>query len=74
MRLLCPNRLTTERKKRTVPKETATEDQIKSLHVTSSHPTHSSSKPGILCLDLHPNQKLVQDASTRPPSCKVTLY
>jgi pre-mRNA-processing factor 19 len=50
--------LTTERKKRTVPKETATEDQIKSLHVTSSHPTHSSSKPGILCLDLHPNQKL----------------
>ncbi len=52
-------RLTAERKKRTVPKETATEEQIKSLHVTSSHPTHSSSKPGILCLDLHPNQKLV---------------
>jgi pre-mRNA-processing factor 19 len=51
--------LTAERKKRTVPKETATEEQIKSIHATSSHPTHSSSKPGILCLDLHPNQKLV---------------
>jgi pre-mRNA-processing factor 19 len=51
--------LTSERKKRTVPKETASEEQIKSLRLTSSHPTHSSSKPGILCLDLHPNQKLV---------------
>lgn len=50
--------LTTERKQRTVPKETATEDQIKSMQAVSSHPTHSASKPGILCLDLHPTKPL----------------
>jgi len=51
--------LTAERKKRTIPEGTADEDQIRTLHLKSSHPTHSSSKPGILCLDLHSNQKLV---------------
>jgi pre-mRNA-processing factor 19 len=50
--------LTAERKKRSPPKETASEDQVKSLKAVSNNPTHSPSKPGILCLDLHPNQQL----------------
>jgi len=27
--------------------------------VVSSHPVHGASKPGILCLDIHPNQNLI---------------
>lgn len=53
-------RLTAERKQRTIPKETATEEDIKRYGVLSSHPTHSSSEPGILCVDIHPaNQSMV---------------
>jgi pre-mRNA-processing factor 19 len=48
-------RLTAERKQRTIPKETASEEEVKNYQVLSSHPTHSSSEPGILCLDIHPS-------------------
>jgi len=53
-------RLTAERKQRSIPKETASEESVKRYSVLSSHPTHSSSKPGILCVDIHPtNQSMV---------------
>jgi len=32
-------------------------EQIASMEMAASHPLHSASKPGILCLDLHPTQQ-----------------
>jgi len=52
-------KLTAERKKRTIPKETATEEEIQRYASVSSHAVHAASKPGILCLDIHPNQNLI---------------
>ncbi|KAL6057393.1 Pre-mRNA-processing factor 19 [Balamuthia mandrillaris] len=51
--------LTAERKQRKIPEDTATPNDIKTYREISSHPPHSASKPGILCLDLHPTQPLV---------------
>jgi len=52
-------KLTAERKKRVIPKETATEEDIRAYKVASTNSVHAASKPGILCLDIHPNQALV---------------
>jgi len=50
-------KLSKGRKKRPMPDGLASVDDLKSYVVTSSHTTHSASKPGILCLDLHPNKE-----------------
>jgi pre-mRNA-processing factor 19 len=50
-------KLTSERKKRVIPKETATLDSIKKYRQVSSHSVHSASKPGVLCLDMHPTRQ-----------------
>eukprot|EP01087_Luapelamoeba_hula_P013721 TRINITY_DN3941_c0_g1_i1.p1 TRINITY_DN3941_c0_g1~~TRINITY_DN3941_c0_g1_i1.p1 ORF type:complete len:417 (+),score=74.61 TRINITY_DN3941_c0_g1_i1:1008-2258(+) len=52
-------KLTAERKQRRLASELATENDLKNYRVVSSHAVHSSSKPGILCVDIHPNQNLV---------------
>jgi len=52
-------KLTAERKKRIIAPETATVEDIRQYAVLSSHPVHAASKPGILCLDIHPNQNLL---------------
>lgn len=48
--------LSKQRKKRTIPESLASKEQIQSWTVASSHPLHKPSKPGILCLDINPNQ------------------
>jgi len=53
-------KLSKGRKKRPMPDGLASVDDLKAYAVTSSHTTHSASKPGVLCLDLHPtNENLV---------------
>jgi len=50
-------KLTQARKQRTIPKETAEAATVKTYQVVSSHPTHSASLPGILCLDIDPKNE-----------------
>jgi pre-mRNA-processing factor 19 len=55
-------RLTKGRKKRIkqLAGEVASRDKLKKYSCSSSHPLHSSTQPGILCLDIHPtNQDMV---------------
>jgi len=52
-------KLTAERKKRTIPKETATEEDVRNYKTVSSHAVHAASKAGILCVDIHPNQNWI---------------
>jgi len=49
--------LSKDRRKRTTSPTLATAEDIKSYQVTSSHNTHSSSAPGVLCVDIHPTQQ-----------------
>jgi len=44
-------------KKKILPPNLASADDIDKLKLTSSHPLHSSSQPGILCMDLHPTKQ-----------------
>lgn len=37
--------------------EAASRDKLKKYTCTASHPLHSSTQPGILCLDIHPTQQ-----------------
>lgn len=48
------SQLTAKRKKREVPKELKTVEDLKQFKVKGSYPLHSSAKPGITCLDIHP--------------------
>jgi pre-mRNA-processing factor 19 len=47
--------LSSARKKRVISKELSTVDKIKNYEVKGSYPLHSTTKPGITCLDIHPN-------------------
>ena len=49
------SQLSTARKKRVISKELATPDRIKSYTVKGSYPLHSTTKPGVTCLDIHPD-------------------
>jgi pre-mRNA-processing factor 19 len=42
------------RKKREISKELTSVDKIKNYNVRGSYPLHSTTKPGITCLDIHP--------------------
>lgn len=44
-------------KKKILPPNLASADEIDKLKLAASHPLHSSSQPGILCMDLHPTQQ-----------------
>jgi pre-mRNA-processing factor 19 len=46
--------LSSTRKKREISKELPTAEKIKNYHVRGSYPIHSTTKPGITCLDIHP--------------------
>jgi len=48
------SQLSSSRKKRVISKELATTDKIKSYSVKGSYPLHSTTKPGVTCLDIHP--------------------
>jgi len=51
--------LSKSRKKRTVPETLAEISNIQSYKVLTSHNIHSSTTPGISCVDLHPNGQSV---------------
>jgi pre-mRNA-processing factor 19 len=46
--------LIAKRRKREISKNLKSTDEIKNFKVKGSYPIHSSSKPGITCVDIHP--------------------
>jgi pre-mRNA-processing factor 19 len=48
------SQLSSARKKREISKVLATSDKIKNYHVKGSYPLHSTTKPGVTCVDIHP--------------------
>ncbi|XP_024378031.1 pre-mRNA-processing factor 19 [Physcomitrium patens] len=55
----CNARLSGQRKKRQVSPTLATPDALEKYTQLTSHPLHSSSKPGILSIDVHQSKDLV---------------
>jgi len=51
--------LSSERKQRKISDALAKAETIKEYSAMSSTPTHKSSEPGILCLDIHPGQEKI---------------
>jgi pre-mRNA-processing factor 19 len=52
--------LSSERKGKKIPTELKSIEELKEYRCKNSFPIHSSSKPGILCLDIHPqNNNLI---------------
>lgn len=51
--------LSKERKKRQAPATLSTDEDLKHFTALSSNPVHKASNPGILCVDIHPNQELI---------------
>jgi len=51
--------LSKDRKKRQQSPNLATADALKEYKVVSSNNTHKASAPGVLCLDIHPQQELI---------------
>lgn len=48
------SQLSSARKKREISKDLPTVDKIKNYHVRGSYPLHSTTKPGITSVDIHP--------------------
>jgi pre-mRNA-processing factor 19 len=48
------SQLISSRRKREIPPDLKSIENLKNYHVKGSYPLHSSSKPGITCLDIHP--------------------
>lgn len=46
--------LSSARKKREISKNLPNPETIKNYHIRGSYPIHSTTKPGITCLDIHP--------------------
>jgi pre-mRNA-processing factor 19 len=55
----CNARLSGQRKKRQIATTLATPDALEKYTQLASHPLHSSSKPGILSIDIHQTKDLV---------------
>ncbi|KAG0607375.1 hypothetical protein M758_8G023200 [Ceratodon purpureus] len=55
----CNARLSGQRKKRQISSTLATPEALESYTQLASHPLHSSSKPGILSIDIHQTKDLV---------------
>jgi pre-mRNA-processing factor 19 len=48
------SQLSSARKKRVISKEIPNVENIKNYHVRGAYPLHSTTKPGITCLEIHP--------------------
>jgi len=51
--------LSKDRKKRAAPDNLASMEQVKSYHAVSSVNLHKASPPGVLCVDIHPNDEMI---------------
>lgn len=63
--------LSKSRKKRAISQTIASVDDISKFKDVASHPVHSTSPPGILCVDIHPEQELILSGGA---DSKVVLF
>ncbi|CAI5493743.1 unnamed protein product [Closterium sp. Naga37s-1] len=55
----CNAKLSSQRKKRQISSSLAAPDAVEKYTQLSSHPLHKTTKPGILALDIHPQQNRI---------------